>query len=390
LSAIYEQNNHISMKKIIYKKIAEDCIRFFFLTILTIGSIIWVLQAVNYLDFVVEDGHGFLVYFKYTLLNFPKIISKIFPFAVFLSFSYILLKYENKNELVIFWNVGIKKIDFINFFIKLSLIFVLLSLLLNAVISPYSQNKARSFIRSSDLDFFESILKPKKFIDTVKNLTIYFDKKNEVGELENIFLKDNTNENDYKIIFAKKGRFEFRGNRKILVLYDGKTIDNKRGKISEFQFSKSDFNLARFNSKSISHQKTQENSTYELIKCLLDLKNIRGMTISTNNYSINNCKIENIKNIYKELYIRLIKPLYITFLISVSLLLILKSKEAPLFRFYKFKIYLFGFLSIIFFEASSGFIKTNIIQNLFLLFLPFLFFFLIYFYFLTQLKFNKK
>tara|TARA_B100000787_G_scaffold164356_1_gene146970 strand:- start:1800 stop:2936 length:1137 start_codon:yes stop_codon:yes gene_type:complete len=378
------------MKKIIYKKIAEDCIRFFFLTILTIGSIIWVLQAVNYLDFVVEDGHGFLVYFKYTLLNFPKIISKIFPFAVFLSFSYILLKYENKNELVIFWNVGIKKIDFINFFIKLSLIFVLLSLLLNAVISPYSQNKARSFIRSSDLDFFESILKPKKFIDTVKNLTIYFDKKNEVGELENIFLKDNTNENDYKIIFAKKGRFEFRGNRKILVLYDGKTIDNKRGKISEFQFSKSDFNLARFNSKSISHQKTQENSTYELIKCLLDLKNIRGMTISTNNYSINNCKIENIKNIYKELYIRLIKPLYITFLISVSLLLILKSKEAPLFRFYKFKIYLFGFLSIIFFEASSGFIKTNIIQNLFLLFLPFLFFFLIYFYFLTQLKFNKK
>ena len=378
------------MKKIIYKKIAEDCIRFFFLTILTIGSIIWVLQAVNYLDFVVEDGHGFLVYFKYTLLNFPKIISKIFPFAVFLSFSYILLKYENKNELVIFWNVGIKKIDFINFFIKLSLIFVLLSLLLNAVISPYSQNKARSFIRSSDLDFFESILKPKKFIDTVKNLTIYFDKKNEVGELENIFLKDNTNENDYKIIFAKKGRFEFRGNRKILVLYDGKTIDNKRGKISEFQFSKSDFNLARFNSKSISHQKTQENSTYELIKCLLDLKNIRGMTISTNNYSINNCKIENIKNIYKELYIRLIKPLYITFLISVSLLLILKSKEAPLFRFYKFKIYLFGFFSIIFFEASSGFIKTNIIQNLFLLFLPFLFFFLIYFYFLTQLKFNKK
>ena len=74
------------MKKIIYRKIAEDCIKFFFVIIFTIGSIIWVLQAVNYLDFVVEDGHGFIVYFKYTLLSFPKIISRIFPFAMIFVF----------------------------------------------------------------------------------------------------------------------------------------------------------------------------------------------------------------------------------------------------------------------------------------------------------------
>ena len=378
------------MKKIIYRKIAEDCIKFFFLTIFTMGSIIWVLQAVNYLDFVVEDGHGFLVYFKYTLFNFPKIISRIFPFAVFLSFTYILLKYESKNELVIFWNFGVKKIAFINFFIKLSFGFVLLSLLLNAIISPFSQDKARSFIRSSDLDFFESMLKPKKFIDIVKNLTIYFDKKNNIGELENIFLRSNTNANNYKIIFTKKGRFEFRGDRKILVLYNGKTINNNNGKVSEFQFSKSDFNLTKFDTKSTLHQKTQENSTSELLICLSYLKDYKEIKRSKNIYNINNCKIENTKNIYKELYIRLIKPLYATFLISISLLLILKSKDEPLFKFYKIKIYLFGFFSIIFLEASSSFIKTNILQNLFVSILPLLLFLLIYYYFLSKLKFIKK
>ena len=142
------------MKKIIYRNLATDCVKFFLLTLLTISTIIWVLQAVNYLDFVIEDGHGFLVYFKYTLLSFPKIISKAFPIAVFLAFSYIFLKYENRNELVIFWNFGIKKINFINFFIKFSLWFVLASLLLNSLVTPFTQDKARSFIRSSDLDFF--------------------------------------------------------------------------------------------------------------------------------------------------------------------------------------------------------------------------------------------
>tara|TARA_B110000858_G_C17505994_1_gene338188 strand:+ start:89 stop:382 length:294 start_codon:yes stop_codon:yes gene_type:complete len=97
------------MKKIIYRKLALDNIKFFLLTIFTISVIIWVLQAVNYLDFVVEDGHGFFVYFNYTLFSFPKIFSRIYPFAIFISFSYILLKYEEKNELIIFWNFGIKK-----------------------------------------------------------------------------------------------------------------------------------------------------------------------------------------------------------------------------------------------------------------------------------------
>ena len=105
------------MKKIVYRKISNDCLKFFLLTIFTISLIIWVLQAVNYLDFVIEDGHGFLVCFNYTLLSFPKIFSRIFPFAVFISFSYILLKYENKNELVIFWNFGIKKIVMVNYII---------------------------------------------------------------------------------------------------------------------------------------------------------------------------------------------------------------------------------------------------------------------------------
>ena len=205
MSAIYEQIYHISMKKIIFRKISSDCIKFFLLSIFTISIIFWVLQAVNYLDFVIEDGHGFLVYLKYTLLSFPKILSRIFPFAIFLSFTYIFLKYENKNELVIFWNFGITKIKFINFFIKLSFGFVLLSILLNAVITPISQDKARSYLRSSDLDFFESILKPKKFIDIIQNLTIYFEEKTEDGDLKNIFLNDKLNENESQIIFAKTG-----------------------------------------------------------------------------------------------------------------------------------------------------------------------------------------
>ena len=374
------------MKKIVYKKISKDCINFLILVAFTISIIIWVLQAVNYLDFVIEDGHGFLVYFKYTLLSFPKIISRIFPFAIFLAFSYILLKYENKNELVIFWSFGIKKINFINFFIRFSLWFVLVSLLLNAVITPFTQDKARSFIRSSNLDFFESILKPKKFIDVVGNLTIYFDEKNKNGELINIFLNEKTNINNLQTTSAKRATVNKKNNIKILTLYDGKSINVVNGKISEFKFSKTDYNISKFSSNTIMHQKTQEVATIDLIRCSLFFNDlIKNKKV----IEINNCISGNLENIYKELYSRLIKPLYITFLISISLLFIFKSKSDHAFNINKYKIYLFAFLFIIFLESSSKFISINMMQNLFLSILPIFFTLFIYLYFLMKLKVNK-
>ena len=378
------------MKKIIYRKLAEDCTKFFLLTIFTISLIIWVLQAVNYLDFVIEDGHGFFVYFNYTLLSFPKIFSRIFPFALFLSFSYILLKYEDKNELVIFWNFGIKKIDFIAFFIKFSFWFVLLGLLLNVIITPFTQDKARSFIRSSDLDFFESILKPKTFIDIVENLTIYIDEKNKSGELKNIFLNDKSNSGEIQTTFARTGVVNIRGDKKILVLYDGKTINYVNGKISEFEFSKTDFNITKFSSKSTITKKTQETSTKDLLNCLRILLKLDNKKNLSNTKLSRNCGYDNLRNIYEELYSRLIKPLYATFLIAISLLFILKSKNDHAYKINKLKIYSLGFLFIIFLESSSKFITTNFMQNLFISILPFLFVFLIYLYFLITLKVNKS
>ena len=50
------------------------------------GLIVWTLQAVNYFDYVTQDGHGLKVYFLYTIYNFPKIIHKIVPFIFFIFF----------------------------------------------------------------------------------------------------------------------------------------------------------------------------------------------------------------------------------------------------------------------------------------------------------------
>ena len=150
------------MNKLIFRKFYLDILSFFLLSSLAITAIVWVIQGVNLLDIVTEQGHSFRVYFIYTLLNLPKIFSKLIIFAYFLSLFVIINRYENNNEILVFWINGINKITFINFIFKISLFFLLVQLIFNVLIVPYTQNLSQKFLKNSSIDFFPKLIQEKK------------------------------------------------------------------------------------------------------------------------------------------------------------------------------------------------------------------------------------
>ena len=367
------------MKKIIFRKLLLDCLIFFFLALFGISTIIWVFQAVNFLDIMIEDGRNYNVYFSYTLLNFPKIISRILPFALFFSICYTFIKYEANNELIIFWNHGVSKISIVNFFFWISVLIMLIQILLMSIVVPKSQELARSKLRTSDIDYFEGLIKPKKFNDTIKGLTIFAEDKNDNEEFKNIYIKKNDEKKGFQITFAKKGVFELKGNKRVLVLYEGQTLTQNNEKITNFDFSKSDFGLANMDSHLVTHKKIQEQSTKSLIKCIQSIFGVK-------NFNTINCNKNNPRNIYKELFKRIIKPFYLPVLILISLLLILTSKENLKYNKNKFLIFFLGFGIIILSESSLGYVTNNLIKNISILVLPIILTLIIYLIFIYKLK----
>ena len=371
------------MKKIIFRKLLIDCLTFFFLALFGISTIIWVFQAVNFLDIMIEDGRNYNVYFNYTLLSFPKIISRILPFAFFFSFSYTFIKYEISNELIIFWNHGVSKLSIVNFFFWISILIMLIHILLMSIVVPKSQELARSKLRTSDIDYFEGLIKPKKFNDTIKELTIFTEEKNDNEEFKNIYIKKNNKEKGFQITFAKKGVFELKGNKRVLVLYDGQTLTQNSENITNFDFSESDFGLANMDTHLVTHKKVQEQSTKSLLECVQSL-------ITINNLEMINCDKNNPRNIYKELFKRIINPLYLPTLILISLLLILTSKENLKYNNKKFSIFFLGFGIIILSESSLGYIANDLIKNILILFLPIILTLIVYLIFIYKLKFSLR
>ena len=374
------------MKKILFRKLLIDYLSFFFIALMSTSIVIWVFQAVNFLDIMIEDGRDYLVYVNFSLLNFPKIVSKVFPFALFFSLFYVTSKSELNNELIIFWNFGVHKLEIINFIIKISIILLLLQIILTTSLVPKSQDSARSFLRSSKVNFFDNFIKPQKFNDTIKKVTIYSDKKDKDGKMTNLYLKREINNNEFQITYAKKGDFKQIGGVPLLVLYEGATITSNQNGITNIIFSKSDFSLSNFETNTITQKKTQEISSSKLLNCINYFYKFKKKDFEKNVKNIQNCTYSNKQNIIKEFYKRFIIPFYIPLLSLIPFLLITSSKENPNYNKLRTITFLIGLLIIIFSETTIRYVSEISMFDITLMLIPLLL--LLSFYIFLFNKFN--
>ena len=375
------------MKKLLYRKLLKDYMVFFLIALMSSSLIIWVFQAVNFLDIMVEDGREYTVYINYSLLNLPKIISRLLPFILFFSIYYVLNKYEQQNELIIFWNFGENKIKFVNFILYISFFLLLIQICFTSFVVPNTQDKARSFLRNSNVNFLGSFVKPKRFNDTIDGVTIYSEKKDENGYLYNLYIKKEISDG-FEITYAKKGIFIQSFETPILVLYDGETIRNKNNKIKNFNFSKSDFLLKNLKSNTITATKTQEMNTTDILLCINSIYKINLEIFSKGRNKMSNCKSNKI-NLLKEIYKRLFVPLYIPILMLVPYLLVLSSKDKMNYTKLKFITFLSGVLIIIFSEGIIRFINQELKDNFIIFLSPLIIFLFLYFIFIYKLNLSK-
>ena len=370
------------MKKIIFDKLFGDIIVFFLICSVTLTSIVWILQAVNFLDIVSEDGHGLITYFSYTSLNIPKIFNKLILLSIFLSIFYIFSNYEEKNQLVVFWINGITKTKFLNRLIIFSILFFLISISISYFVVPYTQDKARSFIRSSNLDFFPSLIKPRKFIDTVEDFTIFLDSKDN-QKINKIFIKDSSNSANSQLIIAKSGNITNNKNYKFLQLEKGVIINFTNDNLTSFNFEKTNINLDQYQTKTTISPKIQEIRSLDIIKCISLLLKDKNTKIKIANLSCSNFFY---KNLIQEIYKRTVLPFYIPLLFIVAGFLILKSKNNLNYNYFKIKIFLLGIFIITFSQISVNLVIKSNFMGITMVFAPLILILFFYSIFLNKSK----
>ena len=374
------------MEKILFRKLILDISLRALIITFTIGLIVWIIQAANYLDFVIDDGHNFTIYFYYNLFNFPKIIHRILPFVFGISVFFELIKYEKNNELLIFWTNGVTKKRFISNLINFSLIIMLLQILLGSVISPSSQLKAREFLKNSNMDFLPNLIKQGKFIDTVSGLTIFINEKTDKNSFKNIYIQEGNildlTSDDNQIIYAQEG-FLDNTDKKIFKLLNGKIISTNKNRLISFEFEKIDYDLSKFESRTIKIAKMQELPTRKIIECSISL--MKEVSYREKMFL---CDYESLKNINQEIYKRFIKPMYFPLLTLVCCFLLTFSRIENNFTLKTIKVFLFIFLILVLSEIIMRYIESSQLLFSLVIILPVGIYFLIYNFLISKVNYG--
>jgi len=365
------------MRNTINRYFFNEFISLFALILISISIIVWIVQAVNYLDFVTEDGHSFSIYFAYSILNIPKVLNRLIPLVFLISLLTTILQFEKNNELLVFWTSGLNKIRLVNLAFKISILITLFQLLLSLAVSPSSLNFARSILKSSSVTLFSSLVKEKKFNDTVKGLTVFVEKKKPNGEMLNVFLRDDTSSNaKSKTIIAKKGYIITKGvmpfvkvgvlsEQNFLVLFDGVIHTEKmNNKINFLNFYKTEINLSYFDTKTTTYPKIQENNTLSLLNCIKPFLDEDKTTLSEQQ-----CRAR-IDDITAELNRRFGMPLYIP-IISIIICYLLSSRKESKYYFYqKYIVFITAFTILVFAEIMVRYSGNSVLGSIIYYSLP--------------------
>ena len=109
-----------------------------------------------------------------------------------------------------------------------------------------------------------------------------------------------------------------------LKLFDGKIINVNNEKITSFDFKTTNFDLGKYLTKSITDFKIQERKTSDILNCYINYFILGNQSY----YETTKCNDPAIKEMQKELFNRLIKPLFIPILtLSLCFLLIIPKEN---------------------------------------------------------------
>ncbi len=360
----------------IYRHFFLELSKYFFLVLFTFSIIVWAVQAVNYLDLIVEDGHAVSLYLNYSLLNIPKILTKFIPLSFLLTLVLTILKFDSENELIVLWTSGLNKIKITNFFLKIALIVTLIQLFLAAFINPNVLNYSRSLIKASGLDLISSTIKTNEFNDTLEGLTMYVEEKNELGIMKNVFIRDdarkltaieNQEKTDSLTIFARKGWLNSE-TKNSLILENGVIHSEKQfDKIQIIKFKKTELFFDNLKTKSIIYPKVQETSSKILLNCFFKktthtlLKGDKDLRCHT--------KKERIE-VLAEINRRFGMPLYIPLLTLLSSFLLISREETKVKGWHKYFYFGLAFTILITAEILVRYSGKSLTHCLFYYLLP--------------------
>lgn len=202
----------------------------------SLTAIIWLTQALRFIDFIVNKGVSTITFLQMTGLLIPSLLFVILPFAVFVSVLFIYHRLNLDSELVVLRSAGQSRWQMARPVLMVAGGAAIFAYFIALFLMPVTNNKFKdmqTFLR----DNYASLLLQEEVFNTpMKGLTVFVRKRHANGTLEGILVHDNRDEEHPVTMMAQKGHIKQTPSGPRFLLYNGNRQELQSGRFSFLKF----------------------------------------------------------------------------------------------------------------------------------------------------------
>lgn len=235
--------------------IARHLVHSMLLITFSLTSIVWLTQALRFIDFIVNQGVSISIFLRLTLLLIPSLLFMILPPAFFCSVLFVYNKLKAESELVVLQAAGLSKWRLAVPALLVAAGVAAITYAISFYLLPVSYGKFRDMQNFLRNNYVSILLQEGVFSNPVNGLTIFIRERDKNGTLHGILVHDNRNPQAPVTMMAEEGRLVDTPEGPRFMLKNGNRQEMRNGHISFLYFDSYTLDISLY-ARSITHRPT--------------------------------------------------------------------------------------------------------------------------------------
>ena len=225
-------------------------------------------QTLTFLDIMVGQRQGVLVFLKIISLTMPQMLAMVMPIAVFVAMLMTLNRLHTEQEIVVCYAGGQSRWQVTSPAFKLATGAALATLVINLWIQPVCMRALRDELFRIRTDLAASLVREGEFSSPAGGkLTVYTQTVDSDGMLKNVFIHEEKPMGESSTFTADKGLITQQNGAPVMILKDGSNQQfNSRGVLNFLVFSEYVLDLSPYlNTTEVEDYKISDRYLHELL-----------------------------------------------------------------------------------------------------------------------------
>lgn len=218
------------------KYIARHLVHSTLLITFSLTSIVWLTQALRFIDFIVNQGVSIMIFLRLTMLLIPSLVLMILPPALFCSVLFVYNKLKSDSELVVMQAAGLSRWRLSIPALQVAVGVGLATYLVAFYLMPVSYTRFRDMQAYLRNNYASILLEEGVFSNPVEGLTVFIRERDHDGILHGILVHDNRVQEAPITMMAEEGKLVETPQGPRFLLQNGNRQEMRNGKISFLNF----------------------------------------------------------------------------------------------------------------------------------------------------------